>query len=95
MIYLYPSRSFKGDQRLLIYLKVVKTANMFEGWSRDVKLKLFVYNEFNRSNTIAKGFIFFLSLSANNIEYFNTSIMFMPIRYHSKQQPSLLIKANI
>ncbi|XP_045795796.1 MATH domain and coiled-coil domain-containing protein At3g58210-like [Trifolium pratense] len=54
ILYLYPIRSIKGDERLLIYLKAVQTANTFEGWSRDVKLKLSVYSQFNSSITITK-----------------------------------------
>jgi hypothetical protein len=41
-----------------IYLKVVQTANMSEGWSRDVKLKFLVFNQVNTNMTITKGSYF-------------------------------------
>ncbi|KAK2364561.1 ubiquitin-specific protease [Trifolium repens] len=63
---------------LSIYLEVVKTANMSEGWSRDVKFKLFLFNqldsnmtiisketkhEFNANNDINWGYVSFVKLT--------------------------------
>ncbi|GAU17578.1 hypothetical protein TSUD_341220 [Trifolium subterraneum] len=39
---------------LSIYLEAVKTANMSEGWSRHVKIKLLVFNQLNSNRTITK-----------------------------------------
>ncbi|CAL5194381.1 unnamed protein product [Lathyrus oleraceus] len=52
MIYLYPKGDEGVEDFLSIYLAVVKTTNMSEGWSRDVKFKLFVFNQLNANRTI-------------------------------------------
>jgi hypothetical protein len=44
---------------LSIYLEAVKTANMSEGWSRDVKVKFVLFNKRNTNMTITKGGFYF------------------------------------
>jgi hypothetical protein len=46
-----------GDY-LSIYLYAVQTANMSEGWSRDVKLKFRVFSVVNTNMTITKSKLF-------------------------------------
>lgn len=55
MIYLYPKGEEGVEDFLSIYLTVVKTTNMSEGWSRDVKFKLFVFNHLNANITFTEG----------------------------------------
>ncbi|GAU17574.1 hypothetical protein TSUD_341180 [Trifolium subterraneum] len=56
-IFLYPKGNEKKDavNQLSIYLEAVETANESEGWSRDVKIKLVVFNQLNTNMTIKKG----------------------------------------
>lgn len=52
----------KGDDQnnyLSIYLEAMQTANMSEGWSRDVKFNLFVFNQIKSNMTIRGGVILF------------------------------------
>jgi hypothetical protein len=50
----------RGNQNnLSIYLEAVKTANMSEGWSRDVVYKLVVFNQLNTNRKITKGIFLF------------------------------------
>jgi hypothetical protein len=51
-----------------MYLEAVKTANMSEGWSRDVKFKLVVFNQLNTNMTITKGVSYFPSF-LNDLKY--------------------------
>ncbi|KAK2418621.1 ubiquitin-specific protease [Trifolium repens] len=52
-IFLYP----RGNKtNLPIYLEAVETANMSEGWSRDVKFKLLVFNQLDTNMTISKDY---------------------------------------
>jgi hypothetical protein len=44
---------------LSIYLQALETADESEGWSRDVKVKLVVFNQLNTNMTIIRGVIFF------------------------------------
>ncbi|GAU17571.1 hypothetical protein TSUD_341150 [Trifolium subterraneum] len=44
------------DDCLALYLEVVKTSNMSKGWSRDVKFKLLVVNQFDTNRTITEDF---------------------------------------
>ncbi|WJX79643.1 hypothetical protein P8452_62747 [Trifolium repens] len=53
MIYLCTGGNMTGDY-LSIYLYAVQTANMSEGWSRDVKLKFRVFSVVNTNMTITK-----------------------------------------
>jgi hypothetical protein len=53
-ILLYP-RGDELDDHFTMYLVAVKTPNMSEGWSRDVKLNLLVFNQLNTNNTIKRG----------------------------------------
>ncbi|XP_045794307.1 MATH domain and coiled-coil domain-containing protein At3g58220-like [Trifolium pratense] len=41
---------------LSIYLEAMQTANMSQGWSRDVKFKLIVFDQLNTNRTITKDF---------------------------------------
>jgi len=43
------------NNSLSIYLEAMQTANMFKGWSRDVKFKLLVFNQINANMTITRG----------------------------------------
>ncbi|CAK8544215.1 unnamed protein product [Lathyrus sativus] len=52
-INLYPKGN-KEDNYLSIYLEAVKTASMSDGWSRHVKFKLAVFNQFNTNFSIIK-----------------------------------------
>ncbi|KAL5060452.1 hypothetical protein RYX36_032056 [Vicia faba] len=48
----------KGNNKikhLSLYLEAVKTANMSEGWSRDVKFKLVVFNQLDANKTVTRG----------------------------------------
>ncbi|MCH85815.1 ubiquitin carboxyl-terminal hydrolase family protein, partial [Trifolium medium] len=53
MIYLCTGGNVTGDY-LSIYLYAVQTANVSEGWSRDVKLKFCVFSLVNTNTTITK-----------------------------------------
>ncbi|CAK8544212.1 unnamed protein product [Lathyrus sativus] len=52
-ILLFPKGNNVGNN-LSIYLEVVKTANMSEGWRRDVKFKLHVFNQVDAKMTVTK-----------------------------------------
>ncbi|WJX84974.1 hypothetical protein P8452_67490 [Trifolium repens] len=50
----------KGNKNnLSIYLEAVKTANMSEGWRRDVEYKLVVFNQLETYRTFTKGVFYF------------------------------------
>jgi hypothetical protein len=51
------NKLIKEDDNLSIYLEAMQNANMSEGWSRDVKFKLFVFSQVNTNMTISKGII--------------------------------------
>ncbi|MCH88540.1 ubiquitin carboxyl-terminal hydrolase family protein [Trifolium medium] len=55
-ISLFPrgNKLIKEDDNLSIYLEAMQNANMSEGWSRDVKFKLFVFSQLNTNMTISK-----------------------------------------
>ncbi|XP_058740730.1 MATH domain and coiled-coil domain-containing protein At3g58250-like [Vicia villosa] len=52
-ILLFPKGN-NDAKHLSIYLEAVKTANMSEGWQREVKLKLVVFNQVDEKMTIIK-----------------------------------------
>ncbi|WJX79653.1 hypothetical protein P8452_62757 [Trifolium repens] len=55
-IVLYPTGNKRKDavDDLSIYLQALETANESEGWSRDVKVKLVVFNQLNTNMTIIR-----------------------------------------
>jgi hypothetical protein len=54
---LYPNGDDAYNRFLTINLKATLTANMSEGWSRDVKFKLLVFNQVDADKTITKGIL--------------------------------------
>jgi hypothetical protein len=59
----------KGEvNHLSIYLEAVKTANMSEGWSRQVKLRLSVFNQIETDETITCGIFSFFSSSPFSVQ---------------------------
>jgi len=54
------NKSAKGNS-LSIYLEAMQTANMSVGWSRDVSIRLHVFNQFDTNMTISKGDFLFLA----------------------------------
>ncbi|CAK8544214.1 unnamed protein product [Lathyrus sativus] len=52
LIYLYPKGEEGEEDFSSIYLGTVKTTNMSEGWSRDVKFKLLLFNQLNANKTV-------------------------------------------
>ncbi|WJX82716.1 hypothetical protein P8452_65438 [Trifolium repens] len=54
MILLFLKGNKNKGVYLSIYLEAVKTANMSEGWSRDVKVKFVLFNKRNTNMTITK-----------------------------------------
>ncbi|XP_058740729.1 MATH domain and coiled-coil domain-containing protein At3g58360-like [Vicia villosa] len=53
-IILYPKGEVEAEESLSIYLEAVKTDNMSEGWSRDVKYKFHIFNQFDANMTTTK-----------------------------------------
>jgi hypothetical protein len=60
-IVLYPTGNKRKNavNDISIYLQALEMANESEGWSRDVKVKLVVFNQLNTNMTIIRGVIFF------------------------------------
>ncbi|XP_058742647.1 MATH domain and coiled-coil domain-containing protein At3g58340-like [Vicia villosa] len=55
-IILLPNGKEGAEKSLSIYLEAFETANMSKGWSRDVKYKLLVFNQFDANMTITEEF---------------------------------------
>ncbi|GAU17575.1 hypothetical protein TSUD_341190 [Trifolium subterraneum] len=55
-IVLFPkgNKKKRANNRLSIYLEALETANESEGWSRDTKFKLVVFNQLNTNMTIIR-----------------------------------------
>ncbi|PNX68785.1 ubiquitin carboxyl-terminal hydrolase 12-like protein, partial [Trifolium pratense] len=55
-IRLHPKGNKNKDvvDHLSIYLEAMQTANMSEGWRRDVKFKLIVFNQIDTNGTITQ-----------------------------------------
>ncbi|WJX89577.1 hypothetical protein P8452_71562 [Trifolium repens] len=57
MILLFLKGNKNKGVYLSIYLEAVKTANMSEGWSRDVKVKFVLFNKRNTNMTMTKDLV--------------------------------------
>jgi hypothetical protein len=70
-ILLFPKGNNNKGADLSIYLEAVKTANMSEGWSRDVKIKFVLFNQLNTNMAITKGVFHFPSFLCDLKYIFN------------------------